>query len=87
MMLGGPFHDRMNHVDDGNFRAVAATGDMGICGVPPSAEEPARDPNYDSNRPVAQRGCYPEGAGAVVNAGTYTGELNVVSLSARYHFD
>jgi len=42
---------------------------------------------YDPERPVVQRGCYPPGFGSVVNAGTYQGEYNVVSLSLRYNFD
>lgn len=42
--------------------------------------------DYDPEQPVVRRGCYPGGNGAVVNAGTYSVEYNVVSLSMRYHF-
>lgn len=61
-----------------NYRGVAATGTTGQC---------TGDPNYDPSRPVTSRGCYPAGFGEVVNAGTYTQELNVLQLGLAYHFD
>ncbi len=62
---------------DANYRLVAAQGSEGQC---------TGDPIYDPNNPVVSRGCYPQGFGAVVNAGRYTGELNVASLQLSYHF-
>ena len=62
------------------YRLVAATSTTAHCTDPP-------DPDYDPSRPVSSRGCYPSGAGAVVNGGTYFADYNVLSLSARYHFD
>ena len=67
----------------GNHRMVSATGNVGQCGDP-SNGVPADA--YDPNNPVPSRGCYPQGFGSVVNEGTYTGEFNVVSLQASYHF-
>lgn len=65
-------------VTDGNYRLVAATGAGGQC---PGTTE------YDPDQPVTSRGCYPQGAGAIVNNGTYSAEYNVVSLQASYHFE
>ncbi|MGE0787758.1 MAG: OmpP1/FadL family transporter [Sandaracinaceae bacterium] len=62
------------------FRHVAATGMEGVC-------PGAGGDTYDRNQPVVSRGCYPNGVGSVVNAGTYQAEFNVVSLSARYNFN
>lgn len=64
-------------VTDGQYRMISALGAEGQC---------AGSPDYDPNNPVPSRGCYPQGFGSVVNSGTYTGEFNVVSLQARYHF-
>ncbi len=66
-------------ISDANasFRMVSATGMQGQC---------ADGGAYDPNQPVTSRGCYPQGFGSVVNAGRYTGELNVVSLQASYNF-
>lgn len=61
-----------------NFRGIAATGTEGQC---------VGDPAYNPSSPVVSRGCYPSGFGPVVNAGSYTQELNVVSLALAYHFD
>lgn len=72
---------------DANLRLGAVMGGRG-----PDDTYTCRDSggvveeNYDPAQPVVQRGCYPPGSGAVVNAGTYYGEYNVVSLSLRYHF-
>ncbi len=62
---------------DANFRMIAATGNEGQC---------AGAPTYDPAQPVASRGCYPQGAGSVVNDGTYTGQFNVLSAQVGYHF-
>lgn len=64
-------------ITDGNFRAVAAQGTDGLCGD---------GGEYDPERPVPSRGCYPAGYGAVVNAGTYSAEYNVLSLQVSYNF-
>lgn len=62
---------------DANFRMIAATGSEGQC---------AGAPAYDPAQPVTSRGCYPQGAGSVVNAATYTGDFNVISAQVGYHF-
>ena len=67
---------------DANYRHVAATGDVGQCEAVPGDDGTA----YDPGRPVTDRGCYPQGFGNPVNAGTYAAEFNVVSASVRLHF-
>lgn len=64
---------------DANYRHVAATGMEGQCPDPGGAD-------YDPENPVTSRGCYPQGFGNAVNAGTYHAEFNVVSASVRMHF-
>lgn len=72
---------------DANHRMIAATGSEGICTTAPEGQVPPRDPGeYDPEYPVTSRGCYPQGAGSVVNAGTYTGDFNVISAQVSYHF-
>ena len=71
-------------VTDGNYRHVAAQGTNNVCPDDPGV--PGSGGVYDPNRPVVSRDCYPNGAGTVINNGTYTAEYNIVSLSARYHF-
>jgi hypothetical protein len=69
-------------ITDGNFRMISATGSEGICPEPgPEGSD------YDPNRPVTSRGCYPQGAGGIVNNGTYSGEYNVLSLQVSYNFE
>ncbi|GAB5547483.1 MAG: hypothetical protein SangKO_072430 [Sandaracinaceae bacterium] len=63
--------------DDANYRHIAAQGTEDQC---------TGDAAYDPNRPVTDRGCYPQGFGNPVNAGTYAAEFNVVSASVRLHF-
>ncbi|HJL15865.1 MAG TPA: hypothetical protein RMH99_09425 [Sandaracinaceae bacterium LLY-WYZ-13_1] len=65
-------------LDDPSYRLVAATGDRGQC---------MGDAAYDPDQPVTDRGCYPQGYGSVVNGATYSASFNVVSVSARYHFE
>ncbi len=67
-------------ITDARYRHTAATGTEGICPGPDGAV-------YDPDNPVVDRGCYPRGAGSIINAGTYTADFNLVSLSARYHFN
>ncbi len=64
---------------DANYRMVSATGNLGMCTDTDGA-------SYDPNRPVPSRGCYPQGFGSPVNAGTYSGEFNVLSLQVSYNF-
>ncbi|MFK7989252.1 MAG: OmpP1/FadL family transporter [Sandaracinaceae bacterium] len=72
--------DHTVRASDANYRLIAATGSEGQCTGPDGAA-------YDRDQPTSNRGCYPQGAGAVANAGTYQAEFNVISLSGRYHFD
>src|SRR5690606_3285428 len=65
-------------VTDGNYRLIAATGAGGQC---------AGAPEYDPDQPVTSRGCFPQGAGAIVNNGTYSAQYNVISLQGSYHFE
>lgn len=65
-------------LENPGYRMVAAQGVDGQC---------MDDPVYDPNRPVAARGCYPQGHGSIVNGGTYHAEFNVISLQLRYHFE
>lgn len=70
-------------VTDGDHRMVSATGSVDQCTEPSNGIPPEM---YDPNNPVTSRGCYPQGFGSVVNNGTYTGQFNILSLQASYHF-
>lgn len=70
-----------------NFRNVAASGTTGVCPSNPAATPPVDGTAYDPSRPVSSRGCYPNGFGDVVNAGSYTQEFNAISLGLAYHFE
>ncbi len=61
-----------------NYRSIAAVATEGVCDG---------ETGYDAGSPVVSSGCYPAGFGGVVNAGSYTQELNVISLALAYHFD
>ena len=71
------FAETLN-ITNGDYRLIAATGMQGVCGD---------SGDYDPNRPVSSRGCWPRGAGGVVNNGTYTQEWNFFSVGMTYHFN
>ena len=58
-----------------NLRQVNAIGSSGTC------------PGATGTQPVAQSGCYPNGFGSVINAGSFSQMFHAVSLGASYHFN